>query len=120
MWDWYEILRNPIYPYSCGIVCLATKMPALNSLSLSCIKKTHALGSEPDEDNKEIQFRIGVFQLEDNRWVCVRASVDQNGNVLGVEAVVSCSRDEIIRFGLTEHERRLLNLTLPEDDWHKI
>lgn len=112
---WHHICHQVvIWPYSCGIVCLTTKIPKLTSFSIMEAVKAYVIGMAD-------KSWVGVFQLTGKRYACVRGAYDpKKGFALGIEAEVSCYLAELIRFGLTEAERRLLDLTLPEDEMHKI
>lgn len=112
---WHSITFLSIKPYSCGMVCLATKMPDLSPFLAKSIEKTFAIGRDMDYVENEDK-RFGVFLLNDGRWALIRALWDKNSwSAYAIEAEVSCFQDEMIRFGLTERERRLLHIELPEE-----
>lgn len=84
-------------------------MPILSKCTIGDVKKVFAC----DKSNEDY---VGVFRLGDKRFVCVRGEYCEEEKVVyRSEAQASCSLDEIIRFGLTERERRKLNLLLPDD-----
>lgn len=106
---WRAIFGKIRKPYSCGLACLATEKPSLKPFTVWDIKKVFA-------HKREFEDYLGVFKLRGGRYVCVRgAYCEGDETAYKAEAQVSCFLKEIIRFGLTERERRELNLLLPDD-----
>ncbi len=106
---WRAIFGRGIVPYSCGLPCLATKMPSRGPFTILNVKKIYTCFNCWEK-------YVGIFQLKDGRYVCLRGNYcEQDGVAYSIEAQVSCFLKEIIRFALTERERRQLNLLLPDD-----
>ncbi len=123
---WRAIFQRPIRPVSCGMISLITGAPPLTPFSIFDVYEVYAAHGQRDPDrflNQEFLTQerwAGIFRLRDLRCVCVRGIYDPgNGKTKLVEAQASYRLPEIIRFGLTESERRLLNLALPEEELHK-
>lgn len=106
---WRAIFCRIIRPYTCGLACLATKVPSLEKFTILNVKRVVIC-------EREFEDYLGIFRLRDGRYVCVRGSYyEEDKTVSRVEAQASCFLDEIIRFGLTEKERRKLNLLVSDD-----
>ena len=123
---WHAILRQPIRPVSCGMVAMITGTPPLTPFSIFDIYLMYAASGKRDPDrllNQEFikqENWVGLFRLRDIRYVCIRGVYDpENGEAGATEAQASYYLEELVRFGLTENERRLLNLLLPEETSHK-